>query len=84
MTWIVNPMAEGEAWNVRVKTKRRICGWIFGISLLCTLGACGSLECQTIDPVLGDVLLWTSLAVGTSAGYKGGYIWFGGTRHDAG
>lgn len=69
---------------MRVKTKRQICGWIFGIGILCALGACGSLECQTIDPVLGDVLLWTSLSIGTAAGYKGGYIWFGGTRRDAG
>lgn len=68
---------------MRVKTKRQICGWIFGIGILCAIGACGSLECQTIDPVLGDVLLWTSLSIGTVAGYKGGYIWFGGTRRDA-
>lgn len=60
---------------MKVKTKKRICGWVFGLCFLSAYGVCGSLECQTVDPVLGDVLLWSFLTLGTAAGYKGGYIW---------
>ena len=57
------------------KTKKRICGWIFGVCFLSAYGVCGSLECQTIGNLCGDILLLTFLAVGTFAAYKGGYIW---------
>lgn len=62
--------------QLKVKTKRRICGLIFGLCFLSAYGVCGSLECQTIGNLCGDVLLLTFLVVGTFAGYKGGYIWF--------
>lgn len=56
------------------KTKRRICSWITFISFFLMLGIGGSVECETMSLAKGMILMFSCLAVGAAAAYKGGYM----------
>lgn len=59
---------------MKIRTKRRICGWIAGISLFIMFGFVGGVECGTIPLRRGMIFAGLSLAVFAAAAYKGGYM----------
>ena len=59
---------------MKIRTKRRICGWISGISLFLMFGFVGGVECGTLPLARGMILAFICLAVFGLAAYKGGYM----------
>lgn len=59
---------------MKVKTKRRICGWISGVSLVLALGVGGNIECGFTPLGEGTALMFLFLAIFALAAYKGGYM----------
>lgn len=59
---------------MKVKTKRRICGWISVIGFLVAYGAAGGIECDTVSLPTGTLIMFIGVAVFGLAAYKGGYM----------
>ena len=59
---------------MKIRTKRRICGWVSAISLFLMFGCVGGVECGTLPLARGIILAGVCLVVFGLAAYKGGYM----------
>lgn len=59
---------------MKVKTKRRICGWISGTSFFLALGIGGNIECGFTSLGEGAPLMFLFIGIFALAAYKGGYM----------
>lgn len=57
---------------MKVKTKKKICGWVGAIGMLIAIGIVGGVE--TGAPLTNMVLAFVSIGVSAASLYKGGYM----------
>lgn len=60
--------------SVKVKTKKKICGWISAANFTFVLGVVGGMECQNIGIEDGIYKLAAGLLMFVLAAYKGGFF----------
>lgn len=59
---------------MKVKTKRRICGWVSALSLFLSWGMAGGIETDSIPLGKGTFWMFVLLAIFALTAYKGGYM----------